>query len=120
MLTPDTFAEASVYDLLQAAANGKAGIDQRWVRAILDRGEAAIPDLTRFASEDHFDDPVPLDQELMLILRHLHTPAAIPVFVEYLRNNPEDLPDGFLQALYPLRREALEPLLALYHELEEE
>src|SRR3954454_19237942 len=105
MLTPDKFSEASVYDLLEAAANGKAGIDQRWLRAILDRGDAAVPDLVRFGAEDHLTDPVPVDEEMMLILRHLRTPEAIPFFIEYLRQNPEDLPDGFLDALYPLRNQ---------------
>src|SRR5690349_14355759 len=120
MLTPDKFAEASVYDLLRAAASGKAGLDQRWLRAILDRGEAAIPDLVRFASENHSDDPFPIEGEIVSILRQLRTPATIPVFIELLRNNPEELPDNFLQGLYPLRHEALEPLLQLYGELEEE
>lgn len=120
MLTPDRFAEASVYDLLQAAARGVAGLDQRWVRAIIDRGAEAVPDIVRFGAEDHFEDPVDVAEELMLIIRQLRAPEAVPFLVEFARNNPDDLPDAFVDAAYVVREAALEPFLKLYSELEED
>jgi HEAT repeat protein len=120
MVTPDTFSQASVYDLLSAAAHGKAGMDHRWLRAIIDRGEGAVADLVRFGLEDRSDDPIPLDEDLVLILHHLRTPAAVPYYVEFLRRNPAEAPDSLANALYPVREAALEPLLSLYEDLEED
>lgn len=120
MITPDQFAATPVYDLLQAAAEGRAGMDHRWLRAILDRGEEAVPDLVRFGTEDLEAYPVPLDEELMAIFQHLKSPASVPFFVEYLRRNGTDVPDEFVDALYPIREAALEELIELYDELEED
>jgi HEAT repeat protein len=120
MLTPDKFAEASVYQLLEAAAQGKVGMDQRWLHAILDRGESVVPDLVRFGTEDHETDPVPVDEELMMIFRELKTPEAVPFFIDYLRRNPDELPDLFVDAMFPIRRHLLEPLIQLHEELEED
>jgi HEAT repeat protein len=120
MLIPDRFAEATVYDLLKAAAEGKVGMDHRWLRAILDRGEDAVPDLVRFGSENLNEYPVPVDQELLAIFEYLKSPASVPFFVEYLRRNGSDVPDEFLDAIYPVREAALEPLIELYDELEED
>ena len=93
MLTPDQFAETPVYTLLEEAAKGRIGIDQRWYAAILDRGENAVADITRFGTEDHEDDPVELDEDLLLLLHKLKSPAAVPFFVEYFRN-PEGVSDS--------------------------
>ncbi|MBC7925872.1 MAG: hypothetical protein H7039_09465, partial [Bryobacteraceae bacterium] len=120
MLTPDKFAEASVYELIKAAALGQAGLDRRWVRAIVNHGEAAVPDLVRFGMEDHASYPIPLDEELLVIFRHLRSPTAVPFFIDYLRRVQEDLPENFVDALLPVRQEALEPLIQLYDELSEE
>jgi HEAT repeat protein len=120
MLTPDKFSEASLQDLLSAASEGKVGVDHRWVRAILDRGEAAVPELVRFGLDDHRADPVDIDDALIALLRHFKSPDALPFFVEYLRRNPTDVPDELPDAMYPLRQQALEPLISLYNELEEE
>jgi HEAT repeat protein len=120
MLTPDQFAEAPVYDLLKAAAEGKAGMDHRWLQAILDRGEEAVPDLVQFGTENLADYPVPVDEELLAIFQHLKSPASVPFFVEYLRRNGSDVPEDFVDAIYPVREAALEPLIELYDELEED
>lgn len=120
MLTPDKYAEASVYDLLQGAARGLLGLDQRWAHAIADRGVNAVPDINRFGAEDHFDDPVDLSVELLQIVRYLRAPEAVPFLVEFARSGPEDLPDEFVDAVYTVREAALEPFLKLYGELEED
>lgn len=120
VLTPDRFSEVSTYDLLQAAADGKIGFDHRLLRVILDRGEEAVPDLVRWGTEEHPDELYDLSDELVSIFRHLKTPRSIPFFVSYLRREPNSANDDIPDALYPVRHEALEPLLQLYGELEEE
>lgn len=112
--------QASVYELLTAAAHARAGVDRQWLHAILDRGADAIPDLVRFAAETHLDDPIDLEEPLVHLFRYLHTPAAIPFLLDAIRRDPNDVPDEVVDAIVPLGADALEPLLDLYRSLEED
>jgi hypothetical protein len=121
VITPDKFTQTSVYDLMRAIAAGRIGFDHRVLHGILDRPvEQVVPDLVRYGTEDHPDAEFDLSDELVALFRHLKTPEAIPFFVYYLRRDPMEVSDDVIDALYPLRDAALEPLLQLYNELEEE
>ena len=120
MLTPDKFAEASAYDLIEAAAHGRVGVDQRWARAVLDKGESAVTDIVRFGTEEDEDYELDIDEPLFLILRQLKSPAALPFFIHYLRGWGGDVPDVLLDATYEIREHAIEPLIGLYNEMEED
>ena len=97
MIEPDQYGTTSTYDLLDAAARGRVGLDRRWLRAILDRKEEAIADLLRFALEDRDEDRVDLEEDLMAIFRHLRTPQAIAYYMKLLRRNPFDITDEVME-----------------------
>ena len=75
------YAETPVYELLTQASRGRIGVDQRLIRSIVDRGDAAVHDLLKFGLEDHSEDPVGLeidgpegsDQQLLAIGLALET-----------------------------------------------
>jgi hypothetical protein len=117
---PERFGEAPVSALLRAAALGRIGVDQRLIRSILDRGESAIPDLMAFALDDHENDPVPLDLDLVAMFRYLRTPEALPFYVKLMREMPDECPDEMTEAIVALGPAAIDPLLKLYEELGEE
>lgn len=117
---PTSLSAIPVYDLLQAAARGYVGIDQRFIHAIVDRGEDAVPDLLRYGLEEHDDDRVDLEEDLIAIFRHLHSPQALPFYIECVRREPEDVPDDLVHGILPFGQEAVEPLLTLFSELEED
>ncbi len=117
---PTSLGTIPVYDLLQAAARGHVGIDQRFIHAILARGESAIPDLLRFGLEDHSDDRVDLEEELIAIFRSLNSDESLPFYIECIRREPQDIPDDLVQGILPFGDRAVEPLLKLYDELEED
>ena len=119
-IDPEQYGAAPVHELLQSAARGYIGLDQRFLRAILDRRAEALPDLIRFAEEDHEDDPVLLEEDLLAILRHWSAPEAIPFYIRLIRRDPQDISDELIDSLVNLGAPALEPLLALYEELGEE
>lgn len=119
MITPDTFASATVDDLLRAAARGTVGADRRWFDAIVSHGVDAVSAIQRFGAGDPDADKVDITDAIIAILYTLRSPAGIPWLIEYLRSEP-DVPEHFTAALRQVRAEALEPLLALYEELEEE
>ena len=120
MITPEQYAKTPVYDLLREASEGRVGLDQRFLRAIVSRPEQAIPDLVKWGTEDHEDAPIDLTEELDEIFLVLNTPAAVPYFIHKLRLDPLNVSDIVVEALYNLRDHAMEPLLALHSELEED
>ncbi len=118
ILEPGRYEGVPVYTLLEAASRGYIGVDLRFLHAILDRPAEAIPDLVRFTSENHEDDPIDLEPQFIDIFRHLKTPEAIPFFVEAVRRNPLDVPDELVEGLAGLGASVVDPLLTLFHDLE--
>src|SRR5579864_2315285 len=117
MLEPGRYEGLPAYTLLESAARGYIAIDRRFLHAILDRRDAAVPDLIRFAQEEHAEDPVDLNLELMDIFRHLGTPEALPFFIDLVRRNPSDVSDELVEAFVQLGAAAVGPLLDLLQEL---
>jgi SEC-C motif/HEAT repeats len=93
-------------------------VDQRLLRAILDHPQESLPDLVRFAAENHEDDLMDLDPLLIDLFRSLKTPEAVPFFVQVIRKNAGDVPDDLVESLVELGAPAVESLLGLLAELE--
>jgi hypothetical protein len=89
------------------------------LRALLDRPERSVSDLLGFASEDHTQDAVDLDEVLLDIFRYLRAPDAMPYYVELIRRNPEDVSDELVESIAELGSSAVDPLLELLQELED-
>ena len=106
-----------MYTLLEAAAQGYVAVDHRFLHAILDHPERAIPDLVRFAAADRDDDPLSLEPYLIDIFRCLRTPQAVPFFINVIRQIPSNIDDDLVEAIAQLGEAAVDPLLALLTEL---
>jgi hypothetical protein len=106
-----------VYTLLEAAAREYVAVDHRFLKAILDRPEQAIPDLVRFGTADHGDEALDLGQTLLDIFRYLSTPQALPFLIEAVRRDPHDVADDLVESLSALGSAAVDPLLDLLNEL---
>jgi hypothetical protein len=117
---PAEYSSIPVYDLLRAVARGHIGLDRRFIQAVLDRGQAALPDLLKVAGERRGEDRVDLEEDLIAIFRHLRTPEALPFFIECIRREPDDIPDDIVEAILPFGGRAIEPLLEVYEEIGEE
>jgi hypothetical protein len=109
-----------VHRLLEAAAHGYIAVDHRFLHAIVDHPERAVPDLLRFAAEPHDGDPLDLEPVLADVFRHLGTPDAISFYVDRIRANPLDVPDELVESVVHVGAPAVEPLLQLLAELGEE
>ena len=119
LLDPNNLAEASPAEILEAAAKGHLGVDHRFLHALIDRPREALPAVLAFGGRDRSQDVVDLAPDLIALLRSWKTPDAVPFLVSYVREDPEDVPDEAVEALVEIGPPALEPLLALYAELEE-
>jgi hypothetical protein len=119
ILSPEQYSTASAYDLLRAAEQGFVGVDQRFLHAIVDDPAKSLPDLVRFGVERRRDARQDLSDDLVNIVRHLRAPEALPLLIDRLRGSEEaDLPT--IAALQEIGAPAVEPLLELCRELENE
>lgn len=118
-LDPGKLNEYSPAEVLDAAARGHLGLDHRFFHALLDRREETLSALLVFAERDRSADTVDLAPELIEIFRVWRTPEALPFFIRYIKEDPLEIPDALVEAVVELGQPALEPLLALYEELEE-
>ena len=118
-LDPDKLNEVSPAEVLEEAARGHLGLDHRFLRALVDRPEAALPAVIAFSKRDRGKDTVDLAPELLALLSHWNTADAIPFLISIVKEDPEQVPDEVMEALVALGRPAFEPLLALSDGLDE-
>ena len=116
---PDKLLELSPAEVLDAAARGQLGLDHRFLHALIDRSEEALPAVLAFAQRDRRADTVDLAPELIALLRYWKTPEALPFLIGFIKEDAEEVPDEVLEGLVEMGQPALEPLLALYEELPE-
>src|SRR5437016_9318859 len=119
LIDPTQYPSIPAYDLLVAASQGKIGIDQRLIHALLDNPDKTLPGILRFASEGP-NDPIDIEEDLIAILRHLRPPEALDYFLEAVRRHLDDMQNELTEAIVAIGAPALEPLLKLYHEVGEE
>ncbi len=67
-------------------------MDHRLLHAILDFPENSLPDIVRFAAQNHRDDLMDLDPMLIDLFRALRTPDALPFFMRVIREIPATSP----------------------------
>jgi hypothetical protein len=117
ILSPSQYPCAPAYDLLVAAANGQAPFDHRFLNALFERFDNAVPDLVRFGMDDRTDDLIDLEPELVAIFRYKPTSLALPFLIKAVRRQPDDLSEELIDAFRRVGPLAVEPLLELYQRL---
>lgn len=118
---PETFKDHSVSQLLTAAAYGRIGVDKRLIQTILDRGEAAVPEVVQFADEPFAEENTAnLTRWLFLLLRHYRTPTALPFMMALVKANIEELPEELMEAVLEIGSPAVEEMIKLYDEIDED
>jgi SEC-C motif/HEAT repeats len=118
ILEPGRYEGVPAYQLLEAAGHGYIPVDQRLLHAILDFPENSLPDIVRYAAQNHADDLMDLDPLLIDLFHTLHTPLALPFFMRVMRENPSDVPDDLVESVVALGEPAVKPVLDLLAELD--
>jgi hypothetical protein len=119
-LDPNKLSEASPFEILESAAQGHLGLDHRFLDALLDRPAESRAAAIEFSKRDRSEDVVDLAPELIALFRYWNTPEAAPFLVDYIKEDPANIPDEAVELLVGIGEPALEPLLALYDDLPEE
>jgi hypothetical protein len=120
ILDPDQLSDVAPAEVLAAASKGHLGLDHRFLHALLDRPEEAFPAVLEFSRHDLADDIVDLSPDLVLLFRHWKRPEGLEFILKYIEEDPTDVPDEAIEALVAIGAPALESLLKLYGELDEE
>lgn len=118
-LDPDKLQNANPAEVLAEAARAHLGLDHRFLHALIDRPVESLPAVVAFGARDRSDDKVDLALELICILRYWKAPEGVPFLVQFIKEDPEDVPDDVVYALVDNAPHALEPLLKLHGDLEE-
>lgn len=115
LLTPDRYADTPTDELLTEASLGRVGVDQAWVRALLERdAEATAEALAAFYLDMDEEIRIDLSAEIFHVLRALRSTAAIPVYLDLLHDSDDEDPSDIYEALAELGTAAIEPLLELH------
>lgn len=120
ILDPDKLSDVPPAEVLTAASKGQLGLDHRFLHALLDRPDEALPAVLEFSRRNLGDDTVDLSPDFILLFRHWKRLEGIEFILKYINEDPADVPDEAIEALVAIGAPALEPLLKLYGELEEE
>jgi HEAT repeat protein len=118
-LDPNKLNQYSPAEILESAAQGHLGLDHRFLHSLVDRQAEALPALIAFSKRDRTKDEVDLAPELIALFRHWKSPEAIPFLIDYIAEDPEDVPDEAIETLVEIGAPALEPLIELYERLDE-
>jgi hypothetical protein len=120
LLQPSAYERTPIAELLRAAGDGIVGLDQRWVRSILNRPEEAATAILAYGIHPPEESRVQIDIDLLNLLTQL--PAADPVdyICALLREGLTEIPDNLLFLARRSGTRIVEPLLEVYRGLEEE
>lgn len=119
-LDPDKLKDADPAEMLAEAAQARLGLDHRFLHALIDRPSESLPAVVTFAARPERDnDKVDLSLDLIALFRYWRAPEGVPFLINFIKEDPEDVPDDVVYALAENAPLALEPLLKLYGELEE-
>ncbi|MEZ5353186.1 MAG: SEC-C metal-binding domain-containing protein [Bryobacteraceae bacterium] len=110
-IAPERYADTGVHELLSAAARGHLAFDRRLIRALLDRGDALLPELLRFTAEDRSGDRVDISVDLIRLIAARPSAEAVPYLMGEIRRFPEDVPDEMAEALARIGEPAVGPLI---------
>ncbi len=98
---------------------GRTGVDRRLLRRILDDPDA-VRGLVRFAQASRQGERLDLDPLLVDLFRHFQPEEALGFYMDAIRRSPEEVSDQLVEAILSYGEKAIDPLIALYHELGEE
>lgn len=120
VLSPAEYETLTPAELLDAVSSGEVGFDHAFFDSFLRDRESALDALDAFVAADHEDDRVDIEDQVFELYRHLKDPRAIPFYMLLLRSQLDGVRDELIEAFAEIGEPAVQPLLDLYNEVEEE
>lgn len=120
ILQPSQLSKTPVTEILFQAGLGRVGFDQRLVAAIMARPIEAVPALVAYGSNPPEDSRLELDEDILNLLAHLPGKDALKYVVKLLREGHTEIPESMLRITKAAGPAAVDALVEVYRELEEE
>ncbi len=120
MIQPSQYSQTPISTLLAEAGQGRIGFDQRLYDAILARPDEAAPAVLAYGEAPPEEARIALDEDLLNLLAKLPAANALPYVTRILREGYSDLPESLVSIVRRIGPPAVEPLIEIYHALDEE
>lgn len=120
LLQPSQYHSAAIADLIAQAALGRVGIDQRWLVALTSRPDQAAPALVEFGLNPPDDSRLQLDTDVLNLLATFPGAGGLDYVCSLLRDGFTEIPESMLAITRRAGSAAVDALIELYRELEED
>jgi HEAT repeat protein len=119
-LQPSQYPATPVEQLLVQAGLGRVGLDQRWIAALTARPTEAVPALVAYGLNPPEDSRLQLDSDILNLLAAMPVGDPMDYVVSLLRDGFSEIPESMHAIARRAGAKAVDSLITLYRELEEE
>ena len=120
ILQPSQLSAAPIPEILEQAGLGRVGFDQRLVAALIGRPKEAVPALVAYGANPPENSRLELDEDILNLLAHLPGPDSLKYVVKLLREGHTEIPESMLRITRAAGPAAVDALVEVYRELEED
>ena len=120
ILQPSQLSKTPVSEILEQAGMGRIGFDRRLIAAIIERPIEAVPALVAYGSNPPENSRLELDEDILNLLAHLPGTDALKYVVKLLRDGYTEIPESMLRITKAAGPAAVNALVDVYRELEED
>ena len=120
ILQPSQLSKTPVSEILEQAGMGRIGFDRRLIAAIVGRPLEAVPALVAYGSNPPENSRLELDEDILNLLAHLPGSDALKYVVKLLRDGYAEIPGSMLRITKEAGPTAVNALVDVYRELEED
>lgn len=120
LLDPNQLDSVAPSRILNEVVQGRLDIDGRVLHSLLGRPAETVGALLEVVESGLWRDSADLEVDLAQLFHALEAAEGLPFLIEAVRLRPEEVPDEVTEAMHFFGPKAVEPLLALYKELDEE
>ncbi len=120
ILQPSQYTKVPVKELLSELGLGRVGLDRRLIDALLSRPEESAPALVAYGLNPPEDSRLQLDADILNLLAAMPHKKSLDYVISLLRDGFTEIPESMLEITKKAGPKAVEALIGLYREMEEE
>jgi hypothetical protein len=120
ILQPSHYSKVPVKEVLEELGLGRVGLDRRLIDALLSRPEEAAPALVSYGLNPPEDSRLQLDADILNLLAAMPNKKSLDYVIALLRDGFTEIPESMLEITKKAGPKAVEALIGLYREMEED
>jgi len=120
LIQPSKFDSTPVNTLIEQAGLGRIGFDQRLVKSLTSRPKDSVPALVRYGLDTPESARLQIDSDLLNLLAAMPGNNGLDYVISLLRDGFSEIPESMLDIARRAGSTAVDALVTLYRELEED